>query len=400
MTYLTNVLNSSLSTIFFILMIVALGYLIGSIKVKGICLGNAGVLVVAIIFGVLFSKYPTITINEKIFTFFNADIKAKYSFLSSLGTTLFVSAIGLGSGPKFFRSFNKKSLNYILMGLIIIGCGTLITILFILLDKNLDISLAAGLMAGALTSTPGFSAAKEVVNANSELITAGYGIAYLFGVLGVVLFVQIIPKVLNINIEEERQRFIEASAVEIPDIHGHTFIRIDSSNIFAYLLTVLLGIIIGSFYIPGINFSLGNSGGCLLSGLIIGHYQHIGKLDCRINARFLKFIKELGMIMFMVGTGLPGGVSFAENIKLTYFIYGAIITLVPMLVGYVVSTKVFKMSIFNALGSITGGMTSTPGLGSLINVAGSDDVAGAYSLTYPIALVFVVLTIKLIMMFA
>ena len=51
-------------------------------------------------------------------------------------------------------------------------------------------------MTGALTSTPGFSAAKEVA-ANEGKVTAGYGIGYLFGVLGVVFFVQLLPKILN-----------------------------------------------------------------------------------------------------------------------------------------------------------------------------------------------------------
>ena len=62
-----------------------------------------------------------------------------------------------------------------------------------------------------------------------------------------------------------------------------------------------------------------------------------------------------------------------------------------MLVGYFVAAKLLKLSIFNSLGSITGGMTSTPALGTLIRVAGTDDVASAYAATYPIALVCVVL---------
>lgn len=62
-----------------------------------------------------------------------------------------------------------------------------------------------------------------------------------------------------------------------------------------------------------------------------------------------------------------------------------------MIVGYFVAAKLMKLSIFNNLGSITGGMTSTPALGTLINVAGTGDVANAYAATYPIALVIVVL---------
>ena len=80
------------------------------------------------------------------------------------------------------------------------------------------------------------------------------------------------------------------------------------------------------------------------------------------------------------------------------FVYGAVMTLIPMLVGYVVAAKLLKLSLFNNLGSITGGMTSTPALGTLIDVAGTDDVASAYAATYPIALVSVVLSSQFIVL--
>ena len=80
------------------------------------------------------------------------------------------------------------------------------------------------------------------------------------------------------------------------------------------------------------------------------------------------------------------------------FVYGAIMTLVPMIAGYFVAAKALKLSIFNNLGSITGGMTSTPALGTLIQVAGTDDVASAYAATYPIALVLVVLVSQFIVL--
>ena len=61
---------------------------------------------------------------------------------------------------------------------------------------------------------------------------------------------------------------------------------------------------------------------------------------------------------------------------------------------------VLKLSLLNNLGSLTGGMTSTPALGTLIGVAGTEDVAAAYAATYPIALIAVVLVSQfLIIMF-
>ena len=81
------------------------------------------------------------------------------------------------------------------------------------------------------------------------------------------------------------------------------------------------------------------------------------------------------------------------------FLYGALMTLIPMLLGYVFAAKVLRLSIFNTLGSICGGMTSTPALGTLIRVTETDDVASAYAATYPIALVMVVLASQFIGIF-
>ena len=99
-------------------------------------------------------------------------------------------------------------------------------------------------------------------------------------------------------------------------------------------------------------------------------------------------------MLFLIGAGVDGGHGFVETLQAEgamLFVYGAIMTLVPMIVGYFVAAKLLKLSLFNNLGSITGGMTSTPALGTLISVAGTDDVASAYAATYPIALVSVVL---------
>ena len=67
-----------------------------------------------------------------------------------------------------------------------------------------------------------------------------------------------------------------------------------------------------------------------------------------------------------------------------------------MAVGFVLAKYALRLPLLNNLGSITGGMTSTPALGTLINTAKTDDVASAYASTYPIALVLIVLASQLI----
>ena len=66
-------------------------------------------------------------------------------------------------------------------------------------------------------------------------------------------------------------------------------------------------------------------------------------------------------------------------------------TVIPMIVGFLFAKYVLKLSLLNNLGSITGGMTSTPALGTLIGTAKTENVASAYAATYPIALIAVVL---------
>ena len=394
--YTGEFLNAVLSVVFVSFTIATLGYLVGGIKIKGISLGTAGVLLVALVYGVVLSYFPSFKIGDKVINLYNATIKSNYSFISNIGTALFVTAVGLIAGPKFFRTLNKNSLAYILNGILIIVNGGITAWIFLLLDKNLSKEMVVGLLTGGLTSTPGLSSAKEVAQ-NQDAVVAGYGIAYLFGVLGVVLFVQIVPRILKVDIEKEREAYVAVNAVQIPEAKPG-LVKLDPYGFFPFFIAIALGSIIGSFHIPGINFSLGTSGGTLVAGLIIGHFGRIGKIDCRVTKDALNFFRELGLVLFLIGAGVPGGINFIEHVKLTYFIYGAVMTLVPMIAGFLVAKYVFKLSIFNNLGSITGGMTSTPALGTLISTTGTDEVASAYAATYPIALVSVVLLSKLIIL--
>lgn len=394
--YTGEFLNAVLSVVFVSFTIATLGYLVGGIKIKGISLGTAGVLLVALVYGVVLSYFPSFKIGEKVINLYNATIKSNYSFISNIGTALFVTAVGLIAGPKFFRTLNKSSLAYILNGLLIIVIGGITAWLFLLFDKNLSKEMVVGLLTGGLTSTPGLSSAKEVAQ-NQDAVVAGYGIAYLFGVLGVVLFVQIVPRILKVDMEKERETYVAVNAVQIPEAKPG-LVKLDPYGFFPFFIAIALGSIIGSFHIPGINFSLGTSGGTLVAGLIIGHFGRIGKIDCRVTKDALNFFRELGLVLFLIGAGVPGGINFIEHVKLTYFIYGAVMTVVPMVAGFLVAKYVFKLSIFNNLGSITGGMTSTPALGTLISTTGTDEVASAYAATYPIALVSVVLLSKLIIL--
>ena len=392
MSYFGGVLDSMFSLIFIAFAIGAIGYMIGGISIKGISLGSAGVLLAALLYGVMVVYVPSFKVGGETIELISDSLVAGFGVIKNIGTALFVTAVGYIAGPKFFRTMNRKSLAYIVMGLAVIATGAVVA-LGIVYIFNVEPAMVVGLLAGGLTSTPGLSAATEGVTAAQEAAaSAGYAISYIYGVLGVVLFVQLMPRIMRVDIAKERESFVAAGQITIPEPKGKLF-KFDSMDFFPFFLAVAVGVMIGSITIPGTTFSLGTSG-----GLLFGHFAHIGPVDLRVDKNNLKVFRELGLVIFLIGAGVPGGMKFMSNLKLSYFLFGVLLTTLPMIVGFILAKYVFKLSIFNNLGSITGGMTSTPALGALINTAGTDDVAAAYASTYPVALVAVVLAAKIIMM--
>ena len=119
-----------------------------------------------------------------------------------MGLICFVTSVGFIAGPKFFRNFKANAKSYVLLGLLVILTGALTCVLTITVFK-VPTDIAVGMMTGALTSTPGLAAAIE---ATTDAASVGYGIAYPFGVIGIVLFVQIMPKLLKANMDDERAK--------------------------------------------------------------------------------------------------------------------------------------------------------------------------------------------------
>lgn len=382
------------NALFQLFSIITIGYLIGGIKIKGIEIGDAGILLVALVAGHL-----GIGINAE-----TGKLVSQFSFVKSLGVIMFVGSVGLIAGPKFFHNFVKNVKSYVLLGLCIILSGAAVAAV-IAKAAGIGGELAAGLMSGALTSTPGLAAAQEAAGEAASTVAIGYGIAYPFGVIGVVLFVQLMPKILKVDMAAERARMEAASQTAGVKKAVGKLIHLEALGMMPFALTLILGILIGRITIPlpgGASFSLGTSGGPLVAGLIIGHFGHMGPIDLKPQKSLLECMRELGLILFLIGAGTEGGSGFVGILAQQgpmLFVYGALLTLLPMIVGYLFASKVLKLPILDNMGALCGGMTSTPALGTLIQVAGSDDVATAYASTYPIALVAVVLLEQVLVLF-
>lgn len=380
--------------------VLAVGYLLGRISIKGISLGSAGVFIVALIFGCFFYNdlSDALTVNNATF------VKDALKVIENIGLMFFVTAVGFIAGPGFVSNFKKNFKSYVLLGLVIIVAGAAVCAGCILVDRNFTnlsnqevTAMMTGIFAGALTSTPAFSASKGAVAEGLDgIVSTGYGIAYLFGVVGVVLFVQLIPKLMGVDIAAEREK-ITATDTGKKKVYGGKLVEMDEFGFMPLALAVLIGICVGSLKFG--NFSLTTTGGCLLAGLLFGHFQHIGSISLMPKTTTLKALRELGLVFFLAGAGISGGANFVKYFKAIYFVYGMVMTILPMIIGFLFAKFVLKLPLFNNLGSITGGMTSTPALGTLIHVTGTENVASAYAATYPIALISVVFASQLIIIF-
>ncbi|MBR1979490.1 MAG: YidE/YbjL duplication [Akkermansia sp.] len=181
---------------FILFAILFLGLALGQINIKGISLGSSGVLFVAMVAGHYQLNIPM--------------------GVSELGTALFVYCVGLGVGNRFFSSLRSRGKNLLIVALTIVLSGWL-TAWGMCKLCGIDLAIGAGLFAGACTSTPALAAALDSAKAagmNESVINIGYGLAYPFGVIGIVLFVQLLPRILHLDLRKgEKSQESDAHAI-------------------------------------------------------------------------------------------------------------------------------------------------------------------------------------------
>ena len=332
--------------VFCVFLIAALGYLLGRITIKGVSLGTAGVFIVALLFGAFFYNPLVEQLKVGGTTYVTNALK----IVENLGLILFVTAVGFIAGPNFFGDFKRNFKSYIVIGLLIIIVGGLSCAGCIIFDNKVygrdleEVSaMLVGLLSGSLTSTPAFSAAKATVTSDSleAIVAVGHGIAYLYGVVGVVLFVQLVPKFCKANMEEERAKLSEANP-EMPSKLTGKELELDPFGFCAFSIAAILGVMIGSVKFG--NFSLTTTGGCLLLSLILGHFAKIGNVSITPTEGTLKVFRELGLMLFLIGAGIAGGAEFVKYFEWVYFIYGIIMTMVPMIIGFIFAKYVLKIN--------------------------------------------------------
>lgn len=154
-------------------------------------------------------------------------------------------------------------------------------------------------------------------------------------------------------------------------------------------LGIFVGALIGAItlHIGGIPVSLSTSGGALIAGLVLGWLRSKHPTFGRIPSSSLWILNNLGLNMFIAVIGITSGPTFISGIEQVgwmLFVAGIIATSIPLFLGIVIGSKIFKFPAAITLGCCAGSRTTTAALGAIQDSLGSTLPAMGYTITYAI----------------
>jgi len=180
--------------ILLLFVVASIGYLLGSIELKGSSIGVAAVLFTGLAFGAINEnfKIPDIVFN--------------------IGLILFVYSIGLSSGPAFFKSYKKNGLRDFGFIMAMLALSGIIAIIIFALF-GMSAATITGIYSGSTTNTPALAGVIDYINnvsgkegaslVNDAVI--GYSLSYPMGVMGGIIAIILMERWLKIDYDAEKR---------------------------------------------------------------------------------------------------------------------------------------------------------------------------------------------------
>ncbi len=178
-------------------------------------------------------------------------------------------------------------------------------------------------------------------------------------------------------------------------------------NLVPIFAGIAVGVIFGTLPIkfPGIPqpVRLGLAGGPLIIAILLGHFGPKLRITTYTTLSANMMIREIGINLFLAAVGLGAGENFVSALVgggYMWILYGAIITVVPIVITMLLARLVFKLNFFQICGLITGSSTNPPVLAFAQGAYGSDYTSVNYATVYPLAMFLRVLTAQLLILYA
>jgi putative transport protein len=152
---------------------------------------------------------------------------------------------------------------------------------------------------------------------------------------------------------------------------------------------IAIGALIGSLVwkVSGVPLTLSTAGGALISGLVCGWLRSVRPKFGRIPTSTVWFMNSVGLNIFIAIVGISAGPGFINGLKtqgISLFLWGALATTVPLILGLYVGKYLFRFHDALLLGILSGARTTTASLGLVCDRAGSQIPALGYTVTYAV----------------
>ncbi len=226
MEFFQNLFNGAsaiTTTVLAICLTIFVGGLVGKLSIGKVKLGIAGVLFT----GIAIAHFGVKTDAQMLY------------FAQELGLILFVYAVGIDVGPRFFGAFRSEGLtfNIFAVSIILLGFGIALAFHYI---GGVPSDVMAGVMCGAVTNTPGLGAANsaivssypaEQVEASKEVLGNAYAMAYPIGVVGLIVTMLIVKAIFRVKIDKEVEKYEEETSSGTSHLES-VVITITNQNLF------------------------------------------------------------------------------------------------------------------------------------------------------------------------
>ena len=234
-------------------LVIGIGYLLGRLRLAGVQLGTStGVLLGGLVLG-HWGVHGT-------------------SGSQSIGFMLFIYCVGVRAGPQFFSAFREQGVQFAILSVAValVGGGAAALVGGWL---GLPPGYLAGMMAGALTSTPTLVAAQDAVrngvaalpaglspDAALQNIAASYAITYVVGMFGLLIVVSVLPRVMRIDLKAEARRIASLRQAAGADTSPATLADLPSLRVYRVTQARWVGTVLGVRM-------LADATGCLVQGV-------------------------------------------------------------------------------------------------------------------------------------
>ena len=197
----------------------------------------------------------------------------------------------------------------------------------------------------------------------------------------------------------------ELSVAHAERLFGNSLKRLNHPNLIPIFTGIALGVLLGSisFWIPGIPqpVKLGLAGGPLIVAILIGRYGPHYKLVTYTTMSANLMLREVGISLFLAGVGLGAGEEFVPTLAAGGYVwiaYGAVITVVPLLLAGIFGRFYYKLNYYTLIGVLSGASTNPPALAYSAEQTSSDAPSVGYATVYPLSMFLRVLAAQLLIL--